>query len=199
MSFLEAMQQRYSTKKYNASKKIKEEDIQSLKEILRLSPSSINSQPWKFTFVRDQKTKEKLSKVSWINTEKVLDCDTLIVLSRIDNLEVFENQIKEELPEAAVNYYNETIKPKQESYIKSWFDKQVYLSLGILLSACAEMGIDSTPMEGLNPEDYDKILELDNYATLVAVAIGYRDEDDHNQPSKKPKSRMSIDKIIDTV
>ena len=97
-------------KKYNASKKIKEVDIQSLKEILRLSPSSINSQPWKFTFVRDQKTKEKLSKVSWINTEKVLDCDTLIVLSRIDNLEVFENQIKEELPEAAVNYYNETVK-----------------------------------------------------------------------------------------
>ena len=129
----------------------------------------------------------------------MLDCDTLIVLSRIDNLEVFENQIKEELPEAAVNYYKETIKPKPESYIKSWFDKQVYLSLGILLSACAEMGIDSTPMEGLNPEDYDKILELDNYATLVAVAIGYRDEDDHNQPSKKPKSRMSIDKVIDTV
>ena len=131
----------------------------------------------------------------------MLDCDTLIVLSRIDNLEAFENQIKEELPEAAVNYYKETIKPKPESYIKSWFDKQVYLSLGILLSACAEMGIDSTPMEGLNPEDYDKILELDNYATLVAVAIGYRDEDedDHNQPSKKPKSRMSIDKIIDTV
>ena len=129
----------------------------------------------------------------------MLDCDTLIVLSRIDNLEVFENQIKEELPEAAVKYYKETIKPKPESYIKPWFDKQVYLSLGILLSACAEMGIDSTPMEGLNPKDYDKILELDNYATLVAVAIGYRDENDHNQPSNKPKSRLNLDDVVQTV
>ena len=61
------------------------------------------------------------------------------------------------------------------------------------------MGIDSTPMEGIVPEEYDKILSLDEYATLVAVAIGYRDEDDFNQPSKKPKSRMSIEKIIETV
>lgn len=199
MSFLTAMQERYTTKKYNASKKIDSQHIKELKEIVRLSPSSINSQPWRFTFVSDQETKEKLSKVSWLNTEKVTDCDTVVVFSRIDSPELFEKQIEEELPKGAVDYYKEFIKPKPDTEIKAWFDKQVYLAIGILLSACAEMGIDSTPMEGIEPDNYDKILGIENYKTLAAVAIGYRDEEDKNQPSKNPKSRRDLEKVVKTV
>ncbi|PTX59423.1 nitroreductase/dihydropteridine reductase [Kordia periserrulae] len=199
MSFLTAMEERYTTKKYNASKKIDSQYIEELKEILRLSPSSINSQPWRFTFVSDQETKEKLSKVSWLNTEKVTDCDTVVVFSRIDSPELFEKQIKAELPKGAVDYYKEFIKPKPAAEIKAWFDKQVYLAIGILLSACAEMGIDSTPMEGIEPDNYDKILGIENYKTLAAVAIGYRDEEDKNQPSKNPKSRRDLEKVVKTV
>lgn len=199
MSFITAMQQRYTTKKYNSAKKISPEKIEELKEILRLSPSSINSQPWKFTFVSDIETKEKLSKVSWLNTEKVTDSDTIIVFSRIDDTSLFEQQIEASLPKGAVDYYKEFIKPKPDAEIKAWFDKQVYLSVGILLSACAEMGIDSTPMEGIEPDNYDTILGMKNYKTLVAVAIGYRDEDDRNQPSKNPKSRRNINEVIKSI
>lgn len=199
MSFLTAMQQRYTTKKYNASKKIAAKDKEALKEILRLSPSSINSQPWKFTFVSDENTKQKLSEVSWLNTSKVLDSDTVVVFSQIDDISLFEQQIEAKLSEGAVNYFKEFIKPKSDAEIKAWFGKQVYLSLGILLSACAAMGIDATPMEGIEPDNYDKILELENYKTLVAVAIGYRAEDDKNQPSINPKSRRNLDDVIENV
>ena len=54
MIFLDAMLSRYTTKVYDHTKKINDQSIENLKEILRLSPSSINSLPWKFTFVRDQ-------------------------------------------------------------------------------------------------------------------------------------------------
>jgi len=199
MSFKAAMEQRYTTKKYDSTKKITSDDIDALKEIMRLSPSSINSQPWRFTFVSDQKTKEKLSKVSWINTEKVVDSDTVVVLSRVNNLDVFEQQIQEELPQGLVDYYKEFIKPKPTAEITGWFDRQVYLALGILLSGCAAMNIDATPMEGIEPENYDKILGQKDYATVVAVAIGYRDEEDFNQPSKNPKSRLALDKVIKTI
>ncbi|MFK7749755.1 MAG: NAD(P)H-dependent oxidoreductase [Kordia sp.] len=199
MSFLTTMQQRYTTKKYTPLKKITSEDKEALKEILRLAPSSINSQPWKFTFVSDSDTKKKLSEVSWLNTSKVIDSDTVIVFSRINNLELFEQQIEAELPEGAVNYFKEFIKPQTDAEIKAWFEKQVYLALGIFLSACAEMGIDSTPMEGIEPDNYDKILSEKDYKTIVAVAIGYRDEDDRNQPCKKPKSRRDLDKVVKTV
>ncbi len=199
MNFLESMQKRYTTKKYNASKKIEPNKIEELKEILRLSPSSINSQPWKFTFVTNQETKLSLSEISWLNTDKVLDSDTVVVFSRIDTLSLFEKQIEEELPKGAVNYYKEFIKPLPEEQIKTWFDRQVYLALGVLLSACANMGIDATPMEGIEPKNYDKILNQSDYTTIVAVAIGYRDKDDLNQPSKNPKSRRDINKVIETI
>lgn len=190
------MQQRYTTKHYDANKKINATKIEELKEILRLSPSSINSQPWRFTFVSDPLTKERLSKVSWLNTERILHCDTVVVFSRIDTIARFEAQIERELPKGAVGYYKEFIKPWPEEQIKAWFDRQVYLSLGVMLSACAEMGIDATPMEGIEPENYDEILQQDGYATLVAVAIGHRTEDDFNQPHLKPKSRMDIDRVV---
>ncbi|KEZ94675.1 nitroreductase family protein [Nonlabens ulvanivorans] len=199
MSFINAMQERYTTKQYDSSKKIDGDTINQLKEILRLSPSSINSQPWKFTFVSDQDTKEQLSKVSWINTSKVVDCDTLVIFSRIDNLDLFERQIESELPKGAVDYYKENVKPQPVEQTKAWFDKQVYLALGVFLSACADMGIDATPMEGLEPKNYDKILGQSDYATLVAVAIGYRDQDDFNQPSKNPKSRIALDQVIESI
>lgn len=199
MSFIKTMQERYTTKNYDASKKIDLNQLEQLKEILQLSPSSINSQPWKFTFVRNQEVKKQLSEISWINTPKVLDCDTVVVFSRVDDLTYFENQIKENLPQGAVDYYNEYIKPQPETEIKSWFDKQVYLALGIFLSACASMGIDSTPMEGIEPDNYDKILGQTTHKTLVAVAIGYRDPADQNQPEIKPKSRVALKKIVTSI
>lgn len=199
MSFINAMQERYTTKVYDETKKIDPKHIEELKESLRLSPSSINSQPWKFTFVSDQDTKERLSKVSWINTEKVTKSDTVVVFSRVDDLSLFEEQIKRELPQGMVDYYNENLKPLPKEQITAWFDKQVYLSVGVLLSACAVMGIDATPMEGIEPANYDKIIGNNGYATLVAVAIGYRDEEDFNQPSKNPKSRIALDKVVETI
>ena len=199
MSFIKSMQNRYTTKKYNVTKKIENEKIEELKVILQLSPSSINSQPWKFTFVSSKDTKQKLSEVSWLNTNKVLDSDTVVVFSRINNIDLFEKQIEQELPKGAVDYYKEFIKPQTDEQIKAWFDKQVYLALGVFLSACAEMGIDATPMEGVEPENYNKILNQTDYATLMAVAIGFRDNEDFNQPNKKPKSRKDIKKVIETI
>lgn len=196
MSFIQSMQQRYTTKKYNPSKKIASNKIEELKEILRLSPSSINSQPWQYIFVSDQETRNKLAKVSFHNDSKIEDCDTVIVFSRINNLELFEEKINEYLSEGAVDYYNNKMKSKPVEEIKMWFDRQVYLSVGVLMSACAEMKIDSTAMGGIEPEEYDKILGLKDYKTLVAVAIGHRDEEDKNQPKLKPKSRMPLNEVV---
>lgn len=199
MNFLELTKNRYSTKKYNPNKKISEEIIQELKEILWLSPSSINSQPWKFTFVSDQKTKQKLASASFFNENKINEASHLVVFSAIDNVELFEKQIKENLPQGSLDYYNAMIKPKPESEIKFWLQHQVYLSLGFLLSACASFEIDSTPMEGIENDKYAEILNLKDYKPLFAVALGYRDSEDFNQPKLRAKSRISIDSVIESI
>ncbi len=196
MNFLTQMKNRYTVKKYNPEAKISEEQISELKEILNLSPSSINSQPWNFIFVHDQELKKQLAEISFINKEKVLDCSHLIIFQVLKNTEDFEQQIEEHLPEGNVNYYKTRVKTKGEEAVKSWLAHQVYLSLGVLLSACAAMGIDSTPMEGIEPDLYDGILNNERYETLFAVAIGEKDEADTNQPKFNPKTRLKAEKVI---
>lgn len=196
MSFTEAIQNRYTTKMYDNTKKIDHNTINDLKEILRLSPSSINSQPWKFTFVSNPKVKEQLAEASFFNADRVKDCDTLVIFQRIDNIQLIENHIYNNLSERVGEYYDTFLKPSGQENIKNWMSKQVYLSLGVFLSACAEMQIDSTPMEGIEPEKYDQILGDNNYSTLFAVAIGYRNSKDDNQLSITPKSRLAKEDVI---
>ena len=199
MMFLTAMQDRYTTKKYDPSKKIENTQLEALKEVLRLSPSSINSQPWRFTFVRDDKKKAEFASASFFNAQKILDCDTLVIFSRIDSVHKFEAQIKATLPEGAVGYYDQFLKPQGEDFIKSWFDSQTYLAIGVLLSACAAEAIDATHKEGIEPEKYNALLGDTDYHALVGVAIGYRDEEDFNQPSKNPKARRPLEQVVVTI
>ena len=199
MEFINAMRKRYSTKKYDATKKINAKLIEELKEILVLSPSSINSQPWQFQFVSNPEIKKELAAASLFNEEKINQCDTLVVFNSIYDVEVFEKQIKENLPQSAIDYYNTHLAQLTHDELRVWFDKQVYLSLGILLAACAQMEIDATPMEGIEAEKYHQILKMDGYTSLFAVAIGYRDADDKNQPSHKPKSRLAQEAVVKTI
>lgn len=196
MNFLDLAKSRYTTKSYDPNKRVPEETITELKEILSLSPSSINSQPWKFIFISDENIKSELASVSYFNQQKINEASHLVVFSVIDDIQQFENQIKQNLPEGSVNYYNQFLKPKPETEIKSWLEHQVYLSLGFFLSACASMNIDSSPMEGIKNEEYDKILQLEGYKSLFAVAIGSRNPEDTNQPSIKAKSRLSLEHTI---
>ena len=48
---------RYTAKKYDADKRISAEDMEVIKEALRLSASSINSQPWKFIIIESDASK----------------------------------------------------------------------------------------------------------------------------------------------
>jgi nitroreductase/dihydropteridine reductase len=198
MDFLEIAKKRYTTKKYS-DKKVPENKIQELKEILRLSPSSINSQPWKFVFIEDEETKFNLSKVSNFNEHKVNDASHLVVFCVIDSEEKFLEQLKENTSEANLERYLHYMEMKPKAEIKPWMKKQLYIALGFFLSACAASNIDATPMEGIQQKEYDNILKIDAYKTLFAVSIGYRAEDDQNQPSITPKLRLPIEKVITSI
>lgn len=196
MNFLQQMKNRYTVKKYNPQGKIGAEQIAELKEILNLSPSSINSQPWNFIFINTPDIREQLAEASYFNKDKVLESSHVIVFQVMKNPEEFEKQIEENLPEGSVNYYRTMVKPNGDAAIRSWMGHQVYLSLGVLLSACAAMGIDSTPMEGIETDKYDAILKNDSYETLFAVAIGKRADNDSNHPEVTPKRRLKSEMVI---
>ena len=185
MNFKQFAENRYTTKKYNTTRKVLDSDIQDLKDILKLSPSSINSQPWLFTFVS--------------NATKIKDASHLVVFSVMDNLIEFEKRVEENLNEGAIRYFKQFVKPQPAEKTINWLSQQVYITLGFFLAACAAMEIDSTPMEGIEPEKYKDILKINDHKVLFSVAIGYRHSEDNTQPNIIGKSRLSANKVIQSI
>ena len=199
MDFKTIAENRYTTKKYDSSKKLSNSQIEDLKHILKLSPSSINSQPWLFTFVSDEQVKNDLADASFFNAPKIKDASHLVVFSVMDDLDKFEKHVEENLAEGSVNYYKNFIKGQPEEKTVHWLTNQVYLALGFFLAACAAMGIDSTPMEGIEPDKYKSILKIDGQNVLFAVSIGYRHQEDSNQPKLNGKSRLEVTKVVQSI
>jgi len=56
--------------------------------------------------------------------------------------------------------------------------KQAYIGLGFALIAAANEDVDSTPMEGFDPDGLDELLELKKQGlrSTAILALGYRDE-----------------------
>ncbi|HEY6142018.1 MAG TPA: nitroreductase family protein [Flavobacterium sp.] len=199
MNILELIKKRYSAKKYNSNKAIPEEKIEALKEILRLSPSSINIQPWKFTFVQNPEIKTKLASVSMHNEEKINQAKLLVVFSVADDLDAFQKVVDSELPEARRNWYNSIRASMPEADLKTWLSKQLYIALGVGLTASIALELDSTAMEGIESDKYMDILNMAAYKPLFAMAVGYGSEDDFNRIEVMPKSRRSQESVIETI
>ncbi|MFV5689784.1 nitroreductase family protein [Flavobacterium sp. ZT3R25] len=199
MNILELIKKRYTAKKYNADKAIPQEKIEDLKEVLRLTPSSINIQPWKFTFVQNPEIKAKLASVSMHNEEKINQAQLLVVFSVADDLDAFQKVVDNELPQARRDWYNQMKASMPEADLKIWLSKQVYIALGVGLTASVALGLDSTAMEGIESDKYRDILSMAAYKPLFAMAVGYGSEDDFNRIEVTPKSRRLQESVIETI
>jgi nitroreductase len=204
---VKSLEWRYATKKFDPAKKIDAQTWSKIEQALVLSPSSFGLQPWKFVVITDDKIKQQLQPISY-NQKQPVDCSHLVVLARkstidADYVEKYMDltaKIKQVPVEAL-----DVIKCMQLNFVRStppeqlniWQTNQVYIALGILLSAAAALGVDSCPMEGLDKEAYDKLLGLPEkgcYA-VVMCALGYRAADDKYADLAKvrfPESELII-------
>lgn len=189
MDVLKILRERYTTKLYDSGYRLQVEEIDQIKEILRLTPSSINSQPWAFDIIEDKAVRERLSVHSMNNSGRVRAASHIIVFHVYRNVDVFEQERIGRLAEGPQGFYRGYIASHGEGAVRAWMERQAYIALGMLLAALPAMGIDSTPMEGIDLEAYDGILGHEKYRPIVAVALGRRDPKDENQPSITPKSR----------
>lgn len=188
---------RYATKKFDTTKHVSEKDFNELIEAMRLAPSSFGLQPWKFIVIKNKELREKLKGAAW-NQPQVTDASHLIVLcaKRDVSHKDIRNYIEEIAKQRGISV--ESLKGfedmmvgfrdgKTNEEIAEWAKRQLYIPLGILLSACARMKIDASPMEGFSPADVDKILGLhEKGLTSVALCgVGYRSHEDHTANYKK--------------
>ncbi|WP_286968949.1 nitroreductase family protein, partial [Flavobacterium sp. UBA4854] len=79
-NFLENQNWRYAVKQYDASKKISEADLNTLKEAVRLSASSYGLQPYKVVIVENPELREKLKGAAWGQTQ-ITDASHLFIFA----------------------------------------------------------------------------------------------------------------------
>ena len=196
-AFLENQNWRYATKKFDATKKITAEDLDILKEAIRLSSSSYGLQPYKVILVENPDLRAKIQPSAW-GQSQIVEASHLIVFANEINFGTtgIDDYIKNAsetraIPAESLQGYADFMKANitalSEDNRNNWTAKQTYLALGNLLNAAAELKIDVTPMEGFVPAEVNEILELEALglnATLIAT-LGYRHEDDATQYYKK--------------
>ncbi len=189
---------RYATKKFDATRKIAPELWAALEKALILTPSSFGLQPWKFIVITDAEVKQKLVPFSWNQTQPA-DCSHHVVFAArravavkdVDHLIESTVAVRGGTAEALKGYRDIMAgfvdKAAKEGWAREWAIRQVYIAIGNFMTSAAVLGVDTCPMEGISPTDYDKVLGLEGteFETVVACAAGYRAADDKYAAAKK--------------
>lgn len=206
LNLLAALNFRYATKAFDPSRKIPNETWHAIEKSLVLTPSSFGLQPWKFLIVENPEIREKLRTASW-NQPQLTDASHLVVCTArtdltqadIDSWIARLSEVQGVSPEALaglsgmITSFSSAMTTAEK---QAWNTRQVYIALGQLMTAAAVLGIDSCPLEGISPADYDTILGLPGtgYATAVACALGYRSPED--KYATAPKARFPDNQVI---
>ncbi|RVU86622.1 NAD(P)H-dependent oxidoreductase [Leucothrix sargassi] len=207
---------RHTCKKYDPSRKVSQADLDVLLEALRLSASSINSQPWKFIVIESDEAKQRMHDTFannfQFNQPHIKESSHTILFAhnphytREDYAEVVDNAIEdkrnkpEEREAAFGGFFFAENNMDDSGNTAEWTKAQTYIAFGNAMHTVARLGIDSTPMEGIDVELVNKEFakELDGHECHVALCIGYRHpEGDYN--ARLPKSRRRLESIVTTL
>ncbi|OXY83153.1 nitroreductase family protein [Oceanimonas doudoroffii] len=207
------LNRRYTVKKYDSSKRIPAEDLNIVLEALRLSASSINSQPWKFIVIESDEAKQRFHETfankHQFNQPHAKEASHTILFAydphftkdkyrkRVD-VEVSSGHLPEEMYDKMLGAYAfAEANTDENGFNGHWTKSQMYLALGNTLHTLARLGIDSTTMEGVDSELIDEQFkhELDGYVCEVALAMGYyKQGEDFNHG--RPKARLAAKDVI---
>ena len=210
------MNTRYTAKKYDADKRISAEDMEIIKEALRLSASSINSQPWKFIIIESDEAKQRFhdtfENMHQFNQPHAKEASHTILFAhdpkftkekfakRVD-AEVSSGHLPADMYDMFMGAYAfADMNTDEEGFNGNWTKAQVYIALGNILHTLARLGIASTPMEGVDSaligEKFAE--ELEGHVVDVALAIGYhKDGEDYNHGL--PKARLALEQVVETL
>jgi nitroreductase/dihydropteridine reductase len=204
---------RYTTKKYDATKRISEQDLAIILASLHLSASSINAQPWKFVVLESIDAKKRFydtfARLYQFNQPHALDASHIILFGHdpeycredyeaVIDQAIIDGRTTPAQKEGAFSAFHfAELNTDDTGSTEMWTKAQTYLALGNTLHTLARLKIDSTTMEGIDIDFVNEAFggELDGHVCHVALAMGYRLENkDYN--AALPKSRLPFETVI---
>ena len=205
---IKALQWRYAAQVFDSEKKISAEDLAVILESGRLAPSSYGFEPWKFIVVENQDVRAKLREAGF-GQPKITEASHLIVLAR--RTDARQNIVSERIERTAKandqtseslqgfrDMLDGSLAKQSDEALDADMRSQVFIPLGIMVETASLLGIDSAPMGGFIPEQFDEILGLraKNLTATVLLALGYRGTD---SAADRPKVRRSAEEVIEFV
>jgi nitroreductase/dihydropteridine reductase len=207
MSLQQSLEWRYAVKKFDATKKVSAEQLDTLLKTVQLAPSSFGLQPYKILVVEDAAIREQLKEAAFGQTQLTEASQVIVFAAETEINEAYtKNYIDEVARVRQTDRENiagfeqailGTLSRMAEDQKIAWAHKQAYIALGVLISAASEARIDTAPMEGFNAGKFDEILGLKEkgLTTSVIVNIGFRSEEDdysHFAKVRKPAADLFI-------
>lgn len=205
--------QRKTTKAFEPGSTLTPEQSSAVRDLLRMSPSSTNAQPWHFFIAKTEAGKRRIAKGATgnfaYNEPKIMNAAEVVVLcarSRLDEaylMQVLEQEAQDGrlATEEARNNQHNVRKAYVQKYeaadaVLHWTTRQVYIALGFLLLGAAEIGVDACPIEGFDCTAVDAELGLkaQGLTSVVVVALGHKSSADFN--AALPKSRLAESQVI---
>lgn len=197
---------RYAVKKFDSKRVLPNEKVEGLKHAFNLTATSYGLQPIKMVVLQNKDIQKKLVSCSY-GQRQVENASHVLVICIEKNIDStfinrYFNLVKQVrgTDEAILKPFEDALvkdfgKKKTEE-IKIWATNQAYLALGNLMSYCALEEIDSCPMEGFVPGDYDKILGLGKMGltAVLVLPVGYRSKNDPF--SKMEKVRKNVGESV---
>ena len=183
----------------------------TLLEILRLTPTSVNAQALHYFTATSQEARERLLPAfPEFNRDRITGASDVVVFTVPKTLTEAHLRRVLDKEESDGRFPNAEVKNAQdqgrryfaglhqgsEAELVAWEARQAYIGMGFLLFAAAGMGIDSTALEGIDFPKLNEILGLDekNLTAIAAVSLGYRSPKDGN--AQRPKSRLTRDELF---
>ncbi|MCB9304068.1 MAG: NAD(P)H-dependent oxidoreductase [Lewinellaceae bacterium] len=203
MNLLDKLNWRYATKVFDPSMKVSENDLNFLKEAIRLAVSSYGLQMYKVLIIENPEIRKELRKASW-DQAQITDASHLFVFcnytrnhdQHVDDYIQLVIDTQKTVNIQGLKKYGEAIKSSIGNMTseerKSWAEKQAYLALNNLIVACADRQIDACPMEGFDKQEYNRLLGLDEMGLNASVIapVGYRSNKDETIGRKKVRKTI---------
>ena len=205
-TFTELLNWRYATKKMNADKAVPQDKLDAIIEAVRMAPTSSGTQPFELIVVSNPDLRAKIAEAAGGQTP-ITDGSHVLVFAAWDNYteeridDVLQSNLaaRGDLP-LIHDYYNNlkaNYVPRDAEVNYAHAARQAYIALGFAMIAAADQEVDSTPMEGFDPDAVDAILDLRQLGlrSVVLLPLGYREEGaDWLLPM--PKVRKSRDAMV---
>jgi len=185
---------------------VSKDDMETLLEAIRLSASSYGLQPYEVMVIEDPEVRAKLKPAAF-GQPQITDASYLLVFAYNTNVDrqyldkfIKNNSETRNKPVEDFQDLREMIQNSVLTFTEDvkhiWASRQVYIALGNLLSAAADLKIDVCPMEGFDSAEFDELLDLKSkdLKSVTLATVGYRSEADQLKDAKKV--RKSKDELF---